>query len=307
MFKDKTKFGIIGAGVVGTALAVLLSRQGWQCVGVKTRSRKSFERFYGYLPGPRMELDAMVTEADVILITTQDAEIEKVAEQLSVLGGHKIGQIWVHCSGSIGSRVMRKKPWLTIQYLSIHPLQAFAHVDNALAILKGTHFGVEGNNRETEEKGREIVRLLGGIPHIIDPDQKTLYHAGAVVASNYMVSLAELAVRLFAQAGIKEDALKTLMPLMKGALHNIENTGLPGALTGPVARGDWQVVQKHLDKIPVEMRPVYKNLGVLALEIGTRKKELRGERYDEDAYKKMTNLLGLKQEQLFSFKLEGTK
>jgi predicted short-subunit dehydrogenase-like oxidoreductase (DUF2520 family) len=238
MFNKKIEFGIIGTGIVGTALAVLLSRQEWECVGVKTRSHKSFARFCNFLQGTQVELADMAARADVIFITTQDAEIERVAEELSLLQDHKKGQIWIHCSGSMGSRVMRKKLGLPIDYLSIHPLQAFASVDNAVSILGGTHFGVEGNRAETEEKGLEIVRLLGGIPHIIDPEQKTLYHAGAVVASNYMVSLAELAVKLFAQAGIKENALESLLPLMKGALLNIEKVGLPGALTGPIAEGD---------------------------------------------------------------------
>lgn len=307
MFDKDIKFGIIGTGIVGTALAVLLSRQGWECIGVKTRSQKSFARFCSFLPGTQVGLGEMAVKADVIFITTQDAEIEKVAEELSVQDMHREGQVWIHCSGSMGSRVMRKKLGLSIDYLSIHPLQAFANVDNAVSIIGGTHFGIEGNSLETEEKGSQIVKLLGGIPHIIDPEQKTLYHAGAVVASNYMVSLAELAVKLFAQAGIKENALDSLLPLMKGALLNIEKDGLPEALTGPIARGDWQVVKKHLEKIPSEMKPAYKNLGALALELGVRKKELREEKYNEEAYKKLTNILGIKEDQVFSFKVEGTK
>ncbi len=92
---------------------------------------------------------------------------------------------------------MCHNPLLEVNYLSIHPLQAFACVDSALTQMAGTHFGIEGNNEAGSKMGRELVNLLGGIPHQIDPEKKTLYHAGAVVISNYLVSLASLAVSAF--------------------------------------------------------------------------------------------------------------
>lgn len=289
------KFGVIGAGVVGTTIATLLNNVGWQCIGVNTRSNKSYERFCSYLPTKRLRLDELAKLVDVLFITTQDSSIEEVAIQLTKEKASKAGQTWIHCSGSLRSEIMCQDQELPIGYLSVHPLQAFANIDSALLLMHGTHFGIEGDSREREELGEYLVKLLGGIPHKIEPTQKTLYHAGAVVASNYLVSLAFLAVKLFERAGInKQSALESLLPLMAGSHHNIEEVGLPNALTGPIARGDAEVVGKHLQEIPSDLKDIYKGLGRLALELGEERNDLIGGSYNQEALKKLDRLLSIK-------------
>lgn len=268
----KNKFGIIGAGVVGVSLAVLLQKAGLECVGVNTRSTQSYERFRGYLDKEYLTIQQLALVADLIFITTQDAYIEDTAAILSQANTRKTEQVWIHCSGSLPAMSLCKDPELNVEYLSLHPLQSFATIENALILMEGTYFGIEGSSRESESLGEELVTLLGGTALRIDPEKKTLYHAGAVAASNYLVALSYLAVKLFKQAGIKEqDALNALLPLMAGSLRNIERIGLPGALTGPIARGDVQVVAKHLQSMPEEERVAYKALGRLAMQLGIAK------------------------------------
>ena len=283
------KFGIIGAGIVGTALAVRLEEAGHECIGVHTRSRLSYKRFRSYLNIGHLPLEELVSVADILFITTQDGMIRTVAEDLSTNALIKPGQVWIHCSGSLPSEVLRVKENLPIGCLSLHPLQAFASVEEALAILLGTHFGIEGDN---EELGAEIVKDLGGVPHHIFAEKKTLYHAGAVVASNYLVVLASLAVELFAEAGIQgKEALASLLPLMRGTLYNLEQVGLPQALTGPIARGDAQVVQGHLDHLPAKLVEIYQELGLKALELGESKKAQQGLAYPQEELNLLKSLL----------------
>ncbi|HEY8875657.1 MAG TPA: DUF2520 domain-containing protein [Desulfosporosinus sp.] len=284
------KFGIIGAGIVGTALAVRLEEAGHECIGVHTRSRLSYERFQSYLKIQHLPLTELVPAADILFITTQDGMIRTVAESLSTKALLKPGQVWIHCSGSLPSDILRVKDSLPIHCLSLHPLQAFASVEEALILLAGTHFGIEGDG---EELGDEIVKDLGGIPHHILAAKKTLYHAGAVVASNYLVVLASLAVELFAEAGIQaEEALYSLLPLMRGTLYNLEQAGIPQALTGPIARGDAQVVQGHLDHMPSNLVSIYQDLGLKALELGENKKAQQGFSYPQETLNLLKSLLG---------------
>lgn len=284
------KFGIIGAGIVGTALAVRLNEAGHECIGVHTRSRHSFERFRSYLQVDHLTIEELVPAVDIIFITTQDGVIRSIAEKLSETESIKFGQVWIHCSGSLPSEVLRVRESSAVGCLSLHPLQAFASVEEALTILAGTHFGIEGDN---EELGEGIVKDLGGIPHHILAEKKTLYHAGAVVASNYLVVLASLAVELFAEAGIQRaEALDSLLPLMRGTLHNLERVGLPQALTGPVARGDVQVVQGHLDHLPPKLVEIYQSLGSKALELGENKMTQQGLSYPQEALNQLQSLLG---------------
>lgn len=284
------KFGIIGAGIVGTALAVRLEEAGHDCIGVHTRSRHSYERFQNFLNKDHLALDVLVPAVDCLFITTQDGMIRTVAENLLESGLIKPGQVWIHCSGSLSSEVLRVQGDSSIRCLSLHPLQAFASVEKALAILPGTHFGIEGDD---EELGKEIVHDLGGISHHIVAAQKSLYHAGAVVASNYLVVLASLAVELFGEAGIQgEEAIASLLPLMKGSLYNLEQVGLFQALTGPIARGDTQVVKGHLDHMPAQLVEIYQALGLKALELGIKKKNLQGLSYPLQDLNGLKFLLG---------------
>ena len=283
------RFGIIGAGIVGTALAVRLVEAGHDCIGVHTRSRLSYERFCSYLDINHLCLEELVPGVDVLFITTQDSMIRMVAENLNTKALIRPGQVWIHCSGSLPSDILRVKENLPIQCLSLHPLQAFASVEKALTILLGTHFGIEGDNQEL---GERIVKDLGGIPHPILATQKSLYHAGAVVASNYLVVLASLAVELFNEAGIQaEEALASLLPLMRGTLYNLEQVGLPQALTGPIARGDVQVVQGHLDHMPPKLVEIYQELGLKALELGENKKAQQGLSYPQAEFNLLKSLL----------------
>ncbi|MDQ7092812.1 DUF2520 domain-containing protein [Desulfosporosinus sp. PR] len=284
------KFGIIGAGIVGTALAVRLEETGHECIGVHTRSRLSYERFCRYLAKDHLALDELVSVADGLFITTQDDMIRTVAESLSLKPLIKPEQVWIHCSGSLPSHVLRVKDNLPVRCLSLHPLQAFASVEKALAILPGTHFGIEGDDQEF---GEGIVKDLGGVPHHILASQKSLYHAGAVVASNYLVVLASLAVELFAEAGIERtEALASLLPLMRGTLYNLEEVGIPQALTGPIARGDAQVVQGHLEHMPSKLIEIYRGLGLKALELGENKKAQQGLTYPSEELNQLKFLLG---------------
>ncbi|WP_088188609.1 Rossmann-like and DUF2520 domain-containing protein [Desulfosporosinus sp. FKA] len=284
------KFGIIGAGIVGTALALRLEEKGHYCIGVHTRSCSSYERFCRYLPKNHLTLDELASTADGLFITTQDDLIRTVAENLSIRPSIKSEQLWIHCSGSLPSSVLRVKEGLSVRCLSLHPLQAFASIEKALEILTGTHFGIEGDD---EEFGEGLVNDLGGIPHRILASQKSMYHAGAVVASNYLVVLASLAVELFAEAGFQEDeALASLIPLMRGTLYNLEQVGLPQALTGPVARGDVKVVQGHLDHMPSKLKGIYRELGLKALELGEDKKALQGLTYSPEDLNKLKSMLG---------------
>ena len=284
------KFGIIGTGLVGTALAVRLEEVGHECVGVHTRSHHSYERFHRYSNKEQMALERLIPLVDCLFITTQDSNIRNVAELLCSKNLLISGQAWIHCSGSLPSDILKVRDNLPVRCLSLHPLQAFASVDNALEILPGTHFGIEGDDWGF---GEVLVKDLGGIPHHILASQKALYHAGAVVASNYLVVLASLAVELFAEAGFQEgEALQSLMPLMTGTLYNLQQVGLPRALTGPIARGDAQVVQSHLDHMPLSLDKIYRELGLKALELGKMKKTLMKLSYAPEELSLMEYLLG---------------
>lgn len=283
------KFGLIGAGVVGTVLATGLTRVGYTCVGAHTRNPASYERFCKYVKAPSLSLSELVPQADLLFITTQDDNIGPVAKSLWTEGLYREGQTWIHCSGALSARILCSTEDGPVYCLSLHPLQSFAGVDAALKLLQGTHFAVEGDNLRLGEK---IVRDLGGIPHLLNSGDKSLYHAGAVMASNYLVVLASQAVELFCLTGMNsQEALSSILSLMMGTLENLERFGVPEALTGPLARADVEVVRQHLDHMPEPMAGLYRLLGQGALELAAEKWANSGLVYPPEASRELRVLL----------------
>jgi predicted short-subunit dehydrogenase-like oxidoreductase (DUF2520 family) len=136
---------------------------------------------------------------------------------------------------------------------SLHPLQTFT-LDRGPEQIDGAWAAVTAETEEAHEVARELVATLGLKPFDLDDDARVLYHAGAAIASNYLVTLYRAASRLFEDAGAPPEAL---VPLMTRTIEN----GFQ--LTGPIQRGDWSVVDAHIgalhDARP-ELEPMYRAL-----------------------------------------------
>lgn len=242
------RVGIIGAGVVGTAVGVILSRKGWEITGVydkRPESTLAFASMTGARPG--VSPQEVSHSADVLFITTSDSAIVEVVEEIARDKCFHQGQVVVHMSGALGSDVMQRAREFGAITLSVHPLQSFANTERALENLPGSVFSIEGDEAGYEV-AREIVETLGGEFFFIDKKAKPLYHASACVVSNYLVTVVDFGVGLMEAVGIpRESALKALMPLIEGTVRNIAAIGIPAALTGPIARGDMSTVARHLE------------------------------------------------------------
>jgi predicted short-subunit dehydrogenase-like oxidoreductase (DUF2520 family) len=115
---------------------------------------------------------------------------------------------------------------------------------------------------------RRLVYEMGGSPFVVAPTLRPIYHAAAVMASNYLVALTAASIRMLGEAGVDEDqALRALVPLLRGTLANMEELGLPAALTGPIPRGDADTVRLHLARLSPEDRLLYSGLGLELLRL----------------------------------------
>ena len=157
--------------------------------------------------------------------------------------------------------------------ISVHPIQSFASVEQAITLIPGTYFSIEGDTRGYSF-AQEMVEKLGGKHFILDSNSKVLYHAAASVASNYLVGLLKTALDLLAAAGVPEEVrLPAFLPLVEGTLKNTKKLGIPQALTGPISRGDLGTLEKHLDamkELP-ELLSVYRALGLVTVDAALQK------------------------------------
>jgi len=284
---QKHKIAIVGAGVVGTALAYLLNEKGYTLVGIASRGEESLKKAISLVGGEVRTTTApeeITPEADLVFITTSDGAIQEVCEGIAGKGGFQPGQIVVHTSGALPSTILTSAQDKGALIASVHPLQSFADVKEAVKILPSSIFNVEGDPKAIPIL-TELVQELGGKPLAIDTREKPLYHAAAVVACNFLVTLVYLSYQLFEAIDIShEDAAQALLPLIKGTVNNIEHLGPVKALTGPIARGDVGVIRGHLEALKTvdpRFTDIYCAISRLTVEVGIRKGTLSIEKAEE--------------------------
>jgi predicted short-subunit dehydrogenase-like oxidoreductase (DUF2520 family) len=180
----------------------------------------------------------------------------------------------VHCSGAESTDILEPARKQGARVGAIHPLQSFASVKQAMENIPGSTFAIEAE-KPLLNTLKDIATALHG--HIIElrASDKVAYHAAAVMACNYLVTLEKLATDLWQTFSVqRHEAIQALLPLIRGTLNNLETVGIPSCLTGPIARGDTGTIKKHLDslqKVAPGLLSTYKELGRQTIPISVAK------------------------------------
>ncbi len=266
------KLGFIGAGTVGTALAVRLSSKGYQIAAVSSRSQDSARNLAEAVGGCQVfdNNQSVADTAELVFITTPDDAITPVASQIQWHAGQSV----VHCSGADSTDILQAARESGAQAGVLHPLQTFAGVKQAIENIPGSTFALEAEEPLLNIL-KDMATALEGHWVVLKASDKVLYHAAAVIACNYMVTLVKLATDLWQTFSIpSHQATQALIPLLHGTINNIETVGIPQCLTGPIARGDTGTIKKHLDalqKAAPAMLSTYRELGLQTIPIALAK------------------------------------
>jgi predicted short-subunit dehydrogenase-like oxidoreductase (DUF2520 family) len=272
--RNPTTF-IVGAGPVATALAGALRLGGVPVLGLWGRSPAA-ARAAGAAAGVAAFSSAppdILLEAEVVILAVRDAAIGDAAQMLVGTGLISKRHVMLHCAGATSAREALAGVSDVVGGIgTLHPLQAIADGRAAMRSLKGTVFGVEGDDRGRVVAGK-LVAALGGIVLALDSSQMAAYHCAAALASNYIVAAIDAAAQVLAGAGVSPtQAAQALLPLAEGALRNVQAKGTTAGLTGPVRRGDAPTIQRHLDALRdhPELALLYRALARHAIVIATR-------------------------------------
>jgi len=278
---------IIGPGKVGTALGVLAARAGIDVVAVgggRRCSAQSAARLIGTAVRTVSSAEAAAA-AGLVFLTVPDDTIAHVCSQLAADGAFTPGAIVVHCSGALASDILKPAADQCCETASLHPLQTFPTVEAAVGKIPGTPFFLEGTPAACEVL-EAFTLAVGGVPHRIRSDAKALYHAAAAMTSNFLVALLDAAAAVMALAlpesagANRQRSLAALEPLLRATVDNATTMGPEAALTGPIARGDVQTVQHHLQALGQsnpEYREAYRAMGRLTVDLAIRKGTLNEE------------------------------
>jgi predicted short-subunit dehydrogenase-like oxidoreductase (DUF2520 family) len=267
----ETSLAIVGAGRVGRALGRRLRELDWKIGVVVSRSEPAARRAVRFIGAgkPHGALTRHVLASHVILIATPDDAIAAVARELARIVGEELrGRVVLHTSGALDSRALAPVKECGAAVGSMHPLQTFSGV--GVPDLEGRVFAVEGDVVAVRAS-RQIARALGGSPVHIAGDKKILYHAAAALASGQVLVLVEAATQLLISVGLKRnEAARALLPLTRQVLNNFERVGPRASWTGPLARGDYKIVEAHLRALgdgQQEIAEAYEGLNRLAARV----------------------------------------
>jgi predicted short-subunit dehydrogenase-like oxidoreductase (DUF2520 family) len=287
---QKLTLAVVGAGRVGSALALALTARGHRISAIVTRRKQHARRVVQLFPRPRplalatSEL-ASLPRTDLLLIATPDEQIAATAARLAkikhsqstaqITGTRQRVHVALHTSGALSSDALAALRATGFAVGSLHPL--ISVTDDARTgadDLRRACYCIEGDTAAVRA-ARRIVRALGGRSFSIKPADKALYHAAAVLASGHTVALFDLAAELLARCGIKPPAARrALSPLTESTLNNLLHARTPAhALTGPFARGDATTVRKNLAALAADpvARHIYALLGAHALRLAKEK------------------------------------
>ena len=196
---------------------------------------------------------------DLLLLAVPDDALADVAAELA---RHDLpaGLPVLHASGSLGAEVLDPLARAGCAVGSLHPLVALATPESGAARLRGAFFAVEGDPA-ARAAAESLVRALDGHLLPVAAGGKARYHAAAVLASNFVVALLATAERWMAEAGVPtEQARPALASLAAGAVAEAGRLGPEAALTGPLARGDVETLQRHLQRLSPSERSLYSTL-----------------------------------------------
>lgn len=260
---------IIGCGRLGRTLARLWLHSGVFEIGdVDDHALAKSSAAVAAIGGGRAVAGvATMRSAEVWMLATGDDRIAACARELAASGRIAAGNVVFHCSGTLTAAELAPLAAIGARVASVHPLKTFAGT-GAEHSLAGVYCAAEGDQAALQVL-RAAFERLGARVSEIDPRFKAIYHAASVIVCNYLTALIEAGLACYEKAGYaRTDALRMLEPLARETLDHVFELGTARALTGPIARGDHQVVQLHLEALTAwqpQIAALYSDLGAVAL------------------------------------------
>lgn len=255
----------IGCGRLGrTILKLIVDNQVAKINEIVNQSLQSAEvaiKFVGQ--GKAVSALDELSPADIYFITTRDDAVQHICEELVSKKLLKPYSIVLHFSGSLTSDVLLSARDAGCFIASVHPVKSFANSEVAVNHFSGTYMAVEGD-LEAMPVVNELIRGIGGVAFSIKKENKRQYHAGMVIANNYLTTLHYQAVKSLQESGVEESIAKKLVSMLMGdSLNNVNKFDHRSALTGPIQRGDAVTIKGHMEALrhdPIS-KAIYSALG----------------------------------------------
>lgn len=285
-FMKKLSVAIIGAGRVGSAFALALKKRKVRIVSVVDKNLIKAKKLASSLKSDHFtsEISNIPEETNLFIIAVQDRFIKKVSSKLSQSFQDLKGKFAFHTSGALTSEELSDLKNSGCTVFSLHPNFSFASEkrENKFINFDKCVFAIESDSKIAKKFAIDFCKMMEWDYLIINKNQKPVYHALAVILSNYTVTQF---YQIEKHLGKK--AVNSYLNLLLSTIQNIQNSGVKNALTGPVIRGDVETVIKNIQSLKnlnSELKTIYKSFGILTLE-------LIGDKLDKKTLQKLKQIL----------------
>ena len=281
---EDVAIGFVGAGVLGSGLALALSAAGWRVNAIASRTPSSAERAANLIDGcAAMQTAQQVADGcDLVFVTTPDSAIAEVTGAVTWRSGHGVA----HCCGAASTELLDAAANAGAAVGAMHPFQTFAAIagpQQAAERLNGVTFAIAATGWLAKFMP-DLAASLGGRSIEIPDGMRPVYHASAVLSCGYLSTLLDAAVGLWTSMGFtEEDGLRAAVPLARATIEAIDRQGLTDAVTGPVVRGDAETIAAHLELLSqnaAHLLPLYRQLTESSLPLA-RAKGIRGPQLEQ--------------------------
>ena len=233
---------IVGCGRVGGAIGLALRENGYEIAAVWSNSRAGRQRAHRLLDAPVLEPAAVADAGELVFLSVSDDAIAPMAKQ--IVPGIRKGKCVVHTSGGVSVKTLDPVRNAGAHVGSVHPLQTIPDPETGARALNGSAVAVTCEPRDRGSL-HAVARAWGGQPFTLADENKSIYHAAAIFASNYVVTTMWAAQELLRSIGVRNPG-PLLEPLVRASVDNVFESGPAKSITGPVVRGDTGIVRKHI-------------------------------------------------------------
>lgn len=285
---DDPRVGFIGAGTLGKGLGQAMAARGYRLVAVSSRSHSSAQEMAARVPGCRALAgpQEVADLSDLIFITTPDGAINQVASQVE----WRRGQGVVHCSGAASLDILEPAARKGALTGSFHPHQTLACLETpeeAMKRLEGATFAIEGQGWLLGLL-EQIASRLEAKAIFLRPEDRAIYHAAGVMVCGCLTALFKAATEMWQAIGVpQEEALSTVLSIVRSTVTNASRAGMEGSLIGPMVRGDTATIRRHMESMEGRVPHLIPLYGALLLE----SLSLTGGRVGEERLREMEGLI----------------
>ncbi len=276
MKSEKLDCQLIGAGRAGKAISIAMSEAGYRFTWIGSNRLKDASALADRIgiSGYGVRFEGFEGKAGFLILAVPDDKIAKAASNVVKAGVIGHDTVVAHLSGAFGSNVLDDARQAGAAVMAFHPAQSITADSVPSTVFKNICFDMEGDD-DACGLGEQIAKDLGAESVKLDPEARMLSHLAMTIASNFTVSLMRMAEEIMRTAGIPDDtARKMLTPLFSNTARNISSEGTLKALTGPVSRGDIEIIKKHLaalKNLDEDYRILYSGMARIALRLSVER------------------------------------